>query len=71
MNLSKGPCYKCQNRTATCHADCELYEEYSRQRAEYNAKVYRKKVIDYAFADKLHKEHEKVRKEHKRAYHEY
>lgn len=24
----KSPCYGCQNRTVTCHSDCEKYLEY-------------------------------------------
>ena len=39
----KNPCYKCENRTAGCHAKCDLYQtwaanEFELKKAMYNAK---------------------------------
>ena len=28
------PCYKCDNRTETCHSTCQLYIEWSNKKAE-------------------------------------
>lgn len=45
--MNQSPCYKCQTRTATCHATCEKYlvfeEENTRRRAE------KKQIADIAY----------------------
>lgn len=28
------PCYKCEDRTSICHAICERYKKYEKERAE-------------------------------------
>lgn len=33
--MKKTPCFRCPDRTSECHADCERYAEYTRDRQEY------------------------------------
>jgi len=35
--MKNSPCYKCRERTVTCHNDCELYADYRRECAKEKA----------------------------------
>lgn len=39
-------CYKCTNRTITCHGTCELYLTQRKQLDELNEQIRKKKIIE-------------------------
>jgi len=47
----KNACYQCSKRSAECHATCEEYLEYSRQREEYRRKLFELKKTHVAISE--------------------
>ena len=47
----KNACYQCEKRSAECHATCEEYQEYFREREEYRRKMFEKKKIYVAISE--------------------
>lgn len=39
------PCYKCEERHAGCHSECELYLAFRKKRDEYNEKVSKEREL--------------------------
>ena len=44
----KNPCYKCAERTADCHAKCEIYAEFSKAQEKHNTEIRYQKNKDWA-----------------------
>ena len=67
---SNAPCRGCENRHAKCHAKCEEYGEWSKQRQAEKEKAYKAykddKIADEYFYDGVYKSIDKRRKERRR-----
>lgn len=46
MASINSPCRDCENRTITCHDNCELYFDYKKQIEFYNKKVAEQQRLD-------------------------
>lgn len=46
MSYITSPCRDCENRTMTCHDDCQLYFDYKKQIEYYNKKVSEQNRLD-------------------------
>ena len=45
----KAPCLNCEDRTITCHSECEKYKDYTKQLAAYKEKEREKLLDGYIF----------------------
>ncbi len=45
--MVKIPCYKCENRTDSCHGTCKEYQEWSRKREEYRNRVFQEREQEW------------------------
>ena len=41
--MMKAPCLKCENRHYGCHASCEEYQKFFKEKQEINAEMLRQK----------------------------
>lgn len=55
----KSPCYKCSERSAVCHADCERYKAFQEQLTESK----RKEKAENEFKDYKRNQYERMRKQ--------
>ena len=49
--VRKNACYQCEKRSAECHATCEEYAEFVRQREEYRNRMFKAKKIHVAISE--------------------
>ena len=45
----KAPCLNCEDRTITCHSECEKYKDYTKQLAAYKEKEKANLLDGYIF----------------------
>ena len=44
--MTKPPCYNCTRRSAVCHAQCEAYHDWVKDRAKESAEIAKRKRQD-------------------------
>lgn len=67
MSYTTPPCKDCENRHSKCHAKCEEYAEWSKQRKDTKEKIHKAYQAEYEadsyFYENLGKSISKCRKE--------
>ena len=50
MREPLSPCFKCENRTVSCHGSCKLYLEFKTAHAQWAELVYKNRSQDASIA---------------------
>ena len=53
------PCKGCGDRSAECHAGCERYAEWSKEKRQENAEEYKRNLAEYAIVAQYNKRHQR------------
>lgn len=48
--MKKVPCYKCEERTETCHSECERYLAWAEEREKFRNERYKERQVDWMIA---------------------